>query len=115
VRAAFETFRLDALLAPTLPMPTVPVDKLNLVLTDASGESPGSSYFRQCVMANVVGIPALSVPAGFSSDGLPIGVALFGRPLQEAILFRIARVYESLHDWHLRVPQMDARAVSIAR
>jgi aspartyl-tRNA(Asn)/glutamyl-tRNA(Gln) amidotransferase subunit A len=114
VRSAFETFRLDALLAPTLPMPTVPVEKLNLVLTDASGESPGSSYFRQCVMANIVGIPAISVPAGFS-DGLPIGVALFGRPLQEGTLFRIARAYESLHDWHLRVPQMASSNVSLAR
>jgi aspartyl-tRNA(Asn)/glutamyl-tRNA(Gln) amidotransferase subunit A len=115
VRTAFDTFRLDALLAPTLPMPTVPVEKLNLVLTDASGGSPGSGYFRQCVMANVVGIPAISIPAGFSAEGLPIGVALFGRPLQEATLFRIARAYESQHDWHRRVPLMNAGDVVVRR
>jgi aspartyl-tRNA(Asn)/glutamyl-tRNA(Gln) amidotransferase subunit A len=115
VRTAFDTFRLDALLAPTLPMPTVPVDKLNLVLTDASSESPGSGYFRQCVMANVVGIPAMSIPAGFSAEGLPIGVALFGRPLQEAMLFRIARAYESQHDWHRRVPLTNAGEIVVRR
>ncbi|HEV3310122.1 MAG TPA: amidase family protein, partial [Chloroflexota bacterium] len=104
VRSAFDRFRLDALVAPTLPMPTVPVEELNLVLNDASGESPGSSYFRQCVAANVIGIPALSVPGGFSSTGLPIGIAFFGRPLQEQALFQIARAYEIEHDWHRRVP-----------
>jgi aspartyl-tRNA(Asn)/glutamyl-tRNA(Gln) amidotransferase subunit A len=106
VRTAFESSRLDAIVAPTLPMPTVPVDKLNLVLTDQSGESPGSSYFRQCVAANIVGVPALSVPAGFSSEGLPIGLALFGRPLMEATLFRIARTYERAHEWHRREPAL---------
>ena len=115
VRTAFETARLDALIAPTLPMPTVPVEKLNLVLTDRSGESPGSSYFRQCVAANIVGIPALSVPAGFSSEGLPIGMALFGRPLQEATLFRIARAYERAHEWHRRVPPMVPAPVATSR
>jgi aspartyl-tRNA(Asn)/glutamyl-tRNA(Gln) amidotransferase subunit A len=105
VRSTFERFRLDALVAPTLPMPTVPVEDLNLVLNDASGESPGSSFFRHCVAANVIGIPALSVPAGFSATGLPIGIDLFGRPLQERTLFQIGRAYEVAHDWHQRVPE----------
>ncbi len=108
-RNAFEMFRLDALVAPTLPGPTVPVEKLNLDLTDGSGESPGSSYFRNCVAANVVGVPALSVPAGFTRDGLPIGMALWGRPLHEATLFRIGRAYESVHPWHGREPKLEAR------
>jgi aspartyl-tRNA(Asn)/glutamyl-tRNA(Gln) amidotransferase subunit A len=109
VRVAFDMFRLDALVAPTLPMPTVPVEQLNLVLTDAAGGSPGSSFFRQCVAANLVGVPALSIPAGFSSTGLPIGIAFFGRPLEEAMLFRIARTYEAEHDWHRRVPDLGQR------
>jgi len=105
VRTAFEMFRLDALVAPTIPMPTVPVEELNLDLTDGSGESPGSSFFRHCVAANVVGVPALSIPGGFSSSGLPIGIAVWGRPMQEQMLFRVARAYEAQHDWHTRVPE----------
>jgi Asp-tRNAAsn/Glu-tRNAGln amidotransferase A subunit and related amidases len=105
VRMAFEMFSLDALVMPTIPMPTVPVDELNLDLTDGSGESPGSSFFRHCVAANVIGVPALSIPGGFSSSGLPIGIAMWGRPLQEQTLFRVARAYESEHDWDRRVPE----------
>jgi aspartyl-tRNA(Asn)/glutamyl-tRNA(Gln) amidotransferase subunit A len=106
-RSAFARFGLDALMAPTLPGPTVPVDELDLDLTDGSGESPGSSYFRTCVAANVVGVPVLSVPAGFTSDGLPIGIALWGRPLQEGLLFRIARAYEREHAWHELMPALE--------
>lgn len=104
VRETFETNRLDALFAPTLPGPTVPVEELGLDLTDGLGESVGSSYFRSCVMANTVGIPAVSFPGGFTSDDLPIGLALFGRPLGEGTLFRIARAYEDAHPWHERMP-----------
>ncbi len=111
-RNAFEMFQLDALVCPTLPGPTVPVEELNLDLTDGSGESPGSSYFRNCVAANVVGVPALSVPGGFTSEGLPIGIAFWGRPLQEALLFRIARAYEAQHAWHERAPLMLAEKLS---
>jgi aspartyl-tRNA(Asn)/glutamyl-tRNA(Gln) amidotransferase subunit A len=115
VRTAFATARLDALVAPTLPTPTVPVEELNLVLTDQAGESPGSSYFRQCVGANIVGIPALSIPAGFSSDRLPIGMGLFGRPLEEAKIFRIARAYERAHEWHRRMPEFAVAPVASAQ
>ena len=111
-RNAFEMFRLEALVAPTLPGPTVPFDKLNLDLTDGSGESPGSSYFRNCVAANVVGVPVLSAPAGFTSDGLTIGMAIWGRPFDEATLFRIARAYESAHPWHERQPNLEAGKAS---
>jgi aspartyl-tRNA(Asn)/glutamyl-tRNA(Gln) amidotransferase subunit A len=114
-RNAFEMFKLDALVAPTLPGPTVPVDQLNLDLVDGAGESPGTSYFRNCVAANVVGVPALSVPGGFTADGLPIGIAFWGRPMQEAMLFRIARTYERDHDWDRRVPPLRAAAPIKAR
>ena len=105
VRTVFELFRLDAIVGPTLPMPTVPVEELNLDLTEGSGESPGSSFFRHCVAANVIGVPALSIPGGFSASGLPIGLAVWGRPFQEQMLFRVARAYEAQHDWHQRVPE----------
>ena len=108
-REAFDSSQLDALVAPTLPGPTVGVNELNLDLTDGTGESPGSSYFRNCVAANVVGVPVLSVPAGFTQEGLPFGMALWGRPLQEAVLFRIGHAYEASHPWHQREPQLDAK------
>ena len=106
VRETFGANRLDALFAPTLPGPTVPVEDLGLNLTDGTGESVGSSYFRSCVMANTVGIPAISFPGGFTADDLPIGLALFGKPLDERTLFRIAHTYETVYPWYQRLPTL---------
>ncbi len=114
VREAFVANRLDVLFAPTLPGPTVPVEELGLNLTDGSGESTGSSYFRNCVMANTVGIPALSFPGGFTEGDLPIGLMLFGRPLDEATMFRIAHAYEAAHPWHQRPPTFRAAPTEAA-
>ena len=58
--------------------------------------------------ANVTGLPALTIPCGFSDQGLPIGVQLMGRPFDEAGLYRLARAYESRHDWTSRRPPLDA-------
>jgi len=53
---------------------------------------------------NYLGLPAMSVPAGFSSDGLPISFQLAGRPFDEATLLRTADAYQRDTDWHRRLP-----------
>jgi len=53
---------------------------------------------------NYLGLPAISVPAGFSPDGLPIGFQLVGRPFDEATLLRTADAYQRDTDWHRRLP-----------
>jgi aspartyl-tRNA(Asn)/glutamyl-tRNA(Gln) amidotransferase subunit A len=55
------------------------------------------------VSANLVGIPGLSVPCGFAR-GLPVGMQLLGRPLDEATLLRVAGAYQRRTDWHTRHP-----------
>jgi aspartyl-tRNA(Asn)/glutamyl-tRNA(Gln) amidotransferase subunit A len=45
--------------------------------------------------ANLAGIPGISVPCGFSDDGMPIGLQIMGRHFDEAMLFRIARGFEA--------------------
>ena len=54
--------------------------------------------------ANLSGQPAISAPAGFSPEGLPVGYQLMGRPFDEATLYRIAYAYEKSCDWHNRQP-----------
>jgi aspartyl-tRNA(Asn)/glutamyl-tRNA(Gln) amidotransferase subunit A len=48
----------------------------------------------------------VSVPCGFSNDGLPIGFQLTGRMFDEATLLRVADAYERKTDWHRRVPSL---------
>lgn len=55
------------------------------------------------VSANLAGIPGLSLPCGFH-DGMPVGLQLLGKPLDESTLLRVADVYQRETDWHLRRP-----------
>ncbi len=53
---------------------------------------------------NITGFPAISVPCGFSSESLPIGLQLAGRPFDEETVLRAAHAYEQSTDWHTRRP-----------
>ena len=53
---------------------------------------------------NLAGVPAISVPCGFTASGLPLGLQLAGRPFAEETLFRAAYAYERATDWHTRRP-----------
>ncbi len=53
---------------------------------------------------NLTGLPAVSLPCGFTREGLPIGLQLAAAPWREAVLLRAARAYERATDWHLRHP-----------
>jgi len=56
-------------------------------------------------LASLVSHPAVSVPCGFGmGDTLPIGLMLHGRPLEEALLYRVAYAYEQATKWHVRHP-----------
>ena len=95
--------RLNALISPTLPLPTALLTDLHQPRVDMDiGETPMISYIHHSFSANLGGQPALSAPCGFTRDGLPIGYQLMGRPFDEATLFRIAYAYEQAHDWHTR-------------
>ncbi len=102
-RSAFETHGLTALVAPTIPRTTMPVAELDVDLT-GSGESATSGFIHQNTLANVIGVPALSVPVGFGAASKPIGMQLYGRPFGEADLFRIGHAYQCVTDWHHRHP-----------
>jgi Asp-tRNA(Asn)/Glu-tRNA(Gln) amidotransferase A subunit family amidase len=66
------------------------------------GDSEGAGH-SDCAAAAVAGLPAMAVPAGFTSDGLPVGLELLGRAFDEATLISIAAGYEA-HTDHRRLP-----------
>ncbi len=81
-------YRLDALLTPTTPTPAFKMDAVY-------GDSVLMQYADQLtVPANHAGVPGVSLPAGLSAAGLPLGIQLLGADYTESALLRIGRVYE---------------------
>jgi len=89
----------DALLTPTLPITAVPLDEVDEATSPLATFTRAVNYFGAC---------GLSLPAGFSATGLPIGIQLIGPPFAEATLIRLGRAFQSLTDWHLRRPDLSA-------
>jgi len=58
------------------------------------------------IPADMAGVPGVSVPCGFTKTGLPIGLQIIGRALDEATVLRTARAYERATDWHTRRPAL---------
>jgi len=56
---------------------------------------------------NLTGQPAISLPCGFDSQGLPVGLQIVGRPFDEETVLRVAHAYEQATEWHLRRPSLD--------
>ncbi|HIA02102.1 MAG TPA: Asp-tRNA(Asn)/Glu-tRNA(Gln) amidotransferase subunit GatA, partial [Myxococcales bacterium] len=102
IRQDFESaFELcDVLACPTSPI-TAPR------LGEKSGD-PLAMYLMDIytISANLAGIPAISMPCGFSSSKLPIGLQLMGPWFQEEQLLQVAHAYEQRTDWHQRRPEI---------
>ncbi|MEA2488373.1 MAG: aspartyl-tRNA(Asn)/glutamyl-tRNA(Gln) amidotransferase subunit [Acidobacteriota bacterium] len=93
---AFGTF--DALLTPTTPEPAFPIG--------AKTDDPLSMYLNDVFTApaNLVGIPAIAVPSGFSAEGLPLSLQIMAPHFAERTLFRVGAWYEGEVGWWRRGP-----------
>ena len=89
----------DALLTPTLPIIATPLGEVD------ESTTPLATFTRA---ANYLGACALSLPAGFSAEGLPIGMQFVGAPFAEPTLVKIGRGFQRATDWHLRRPDLSA-------
>lgn len=100
-----ELFRaVDCLVAPTLPLPAVVIGTQTVSLGD-SEVSLSEAYCRYTAPQNMTGVPALSIPAGFTKAGLPIG-AQFVAPLgRDSTALALGAEYQRLTDWHTRRPK----------
>ena len=83
----------------TLPITSMPLDEM-VVARDLPRLIPFTLPW------NLTGLPALSVPCGFTSAGLPAGLQVVGRPFDEATLFRIGHAYEQATPWHRQRPSL---------
>lgn len=95
-KRAFEN--VDVILSPTTPTPSFAIGNTH--------QTPIEMYLNDIytIPANLAGLPALSMPAGFT-EGLPIGVQLIGNYFKEADLLNIAHQYQQVTDWHQQIPE----------
>lgn len=98
--------QVDVIVAPTIAATAVKAGTESITWPDGTAEPLISAYTRFSLPGNVTGLPSLSVPCGFSSEGLPIGFQAIGRPLDEATVLRLGAAYESATDWHQRRPDL---------
>ncbi|HYM29181.1 MAG TPA: amidase family protein, partial [Steroidobacteraceae bacterium] len=100
--------RVDALLTPTLPLVAPRVADLERpVSIQGREEEVGGALLRLTFPFNLSGQPALTVPCGFSTAGLPIGLQIVGRQFDEATVLRVGHAYQRDTDWHLRRPALE--------
>ncbi len=98
---------VDLLVTPTTPIAAPRIGQDWTYYGDQ--EEPVLSAMIRCTAPfNATGLPALSLPCGFTREGLPVGLQLAGRPLDEATVLRAGHAYEQATDWHLRRPILAA-------
>jgi aspartyl-tRNA(Asn)/glutamyl-tRNA(Gln) amidotransferase subunit A len=110
--------QIDLLAAPTTPIVAFPLDATMAAVHDAkSGETVERPVavlmMRLTSPGNVTGLPAISVPGGFTSAGLPIGFQLVARPFEEDLLLGAAYAYEQATRWHTRKPPYVSATVAV--
>lgn len=101
MRQTLET--VDVLLTPTTPVPATRIGQ-ETVRYGGIEEPVLLAMIRCTYPFNATGLPALSLPCGFTSAELPIGLQIAGRPFDEATVLRVAHAYEQATTWHLRRP-----------
>ncbi|HZE36842.1 MAG TPA: amidase [Candidatus Eisenbacteria bacterium] len=97
---------VDVLVAPTIPEPAPTLAEAKAGTTEDVVRRMGQ-FSRLTRPFNALGLPALSVPCGFSSDGLPISLQVIGRPFDEISVLRLGQAYEQAAGWHMREPKLD--------
>ncbi|HXJ17104.1 MAG TPA: amidase [Candidatus Polarisedimenticolia bacterium] len=101
--AAFE--RVDVIVAPTSPIPAPPIGTTEVRVAGERETKVRAELLRLTRPANLTGQPAMSLPCGFTREGLPVGLQLIGPRWGEAKLLSVALAYEEATEWHDRHPQ----------
>jgi len=101
LRAVFS--QVDVLIAPTIPEPAPEIAAVTTGAVDDIIKKMGR-FSRLTRPFNGLGLPALSLPCGFSTQGLPLALAIVGRPFDEATVLRAGQAYEQAAGWVSRRP-----------
>jgi aspartyl-tRNA(Asn)/glutamyl-tRNA(Gln) amidotransferase subunit A len=95
---------VDALLVPATVIPALPVAEVDADMETYSQRN--LSYLQNTSIGNILNLCGLSVPCGFTSEGLPIGLMIYGKPYEEHKVLRIGYAFQEATDWHRRTPDL---------
>ncbi|MGW4798089.1 amidase [Nonomuraea sp. NPDC004297] len=102
--AFFDSY--DVLIAPVSQVPPFPVEQPHVSEINGERLPDYLSWMRSAYWISVLHSPAASVPAGFTDDGLPVGVQIVGRPFEDARVLRVARAFEQATGHGSRRPSL---------
>jgi amidase len=102
VREFFET--RDVWLTPTMAVPAFPIEHPHIL--EVNGKPVGKAMQRSHLTYafSILGLPAISIPCGFTRSGLPVGLQIVGKRRGEAAVLQAAAAFEAAHPWSGRVP-----------
>ena len=96
---------VDLLLSPTVPITASLIGEIELQVGSAK-MGVIAAHTQYNAVYNLNGFPSITVPCGFSKQGLPIGLQLAGRPFDESKVLQVAHAYEQTTDWNNRRPSL---------
>lgn len=98
--------RVDVVLSPAVPVPAPRIIDEGLISVDGTMLDARGALLRNTRLYDVLGLPAISVPCGFTAAGLPVGAQLAGRAFDEATVLRVAYALEQASPWRSRRPPL---------
>ncbi|NTE89840.1 Asp-tRNA(Asn)/Glu-tRNA(Gln) amidotransferase subunit GatA [Agrobacterium rubi] len=97
--------KVDVLICPTLTMPVPTIQETDVDTGSRDAADNFGHVSENCRLVNYLGLPAISLPCGFDSSGMPIGLQMIGLPFDEAMLLKVADAYQRETDWHRKRPK----------
>ena len=104
--------RYDLLILPTVAVPPFPVEQPYPTTINGTPLENYTQWFFLTYAISVTGLPVISVPAGFTRDGLPVGIQIVGRRRHEAAVLAAAAAFETAAPWAERIPPVVAGVTS---
>jgi amidase len=105
VRKFFE--RYDLLLTPTVAVPPFPVEMPFPKEINGQAMTSYIDWFLLTYAITITGLPAISIPCGWTAEGFPVGLQIVGRRLAETTVLRAAAAFEALSPWHGKRPPIE--------